>query len=213
MEIPFTDNYRDLSTERGYQFKFFCERCGNGYISSFQSSATGTIAKILDIASNFVGGGSYKLARTSDDVHRFTSGRQHDKALKKAVKEISSKFEQCSRCGEWVCKEVCWNEERGLCKNCAPELGEEMAAAQAQHAREEAHAHARMSKEEKHLTEEDWEDQKKALCPECGAEVKAHAKFCGECGTELTKEIKCPECGEKVSAEQDFCDHCGAELN
>jgi hypothetical protein len=212
MNIPFTDNYKDLSTSKGYQFKFFCERCGNGYISSFQSSATGIISNVLGIVSSFFGGDTYRWSRTSDDVHRFTSGSEHDKALKKAVKEMRPKFKQCSRCGEWVCKEVCWNEERGLCKNCAPELGEEMAAAQAQHATQEAHAHARMSEEEKHLSEEDWKEQKKAVCPNCGAKLKAHADFCPECGEEIVKKKKCPKCGEKVSASQKFCDHCGSKL-
>lgn len=212
MDIPFTDNYEDLSNERGYQFKFFCERCGNGYMSSFQSSATGTISSILDIAGGLLGGKVGKIARTSDDVHRMTSGRQHDKALGEAVKEVRTKFKQCQRCGEWVCKEVCWNEERGLCKNCAPELGEEMAAAQAQHAQEEAHAHAKMSEEEKHLTAEDWKEQKRATCPKCGAKVEPHAKFCGECGAKLYKEKSCPKCGEEVSPDQQFCDNCGAEL-
>jgi len=32
--IEFTDNYQDLSTDKGFQFKFCCERCGNGYMST-----------------------------------------------------------------------------------------------------------------------------------------------------------------------------------
>ncbi|HSN67725.1 MAG TPA: zinc ribbon domain-containing protein, partial [Thermoanaerobaculia bacterium] len=39
--IRFTDNYDDLSTDRGYQFKFYCEKCGNGYMSSFIISKLG----------------------------------------------------------------------------------------------------------------------------------------------------------------------------
>jgi len=39
--IFFTDNYQDRSTNDGYQFEFFCRRCGNGYSSSFQHSVTG----------------------------------------------------------------------------------------------------------------------------------------------------------------------------
>jgi hypothetical protein len=34
--IFFTDNYQDRSTNDGYQFEFYCRRCGNGYTSSFQ---------------------------------------------------------------------------------------------------------------------------------------------------------------------------------
>ena len=37
--IRFTGNYEDLSTDRGYQFKFFCEKCHNGYMRRAASSA------------------------------------------------------------------------------------------------------------------------------------------------------------------------------
>ena len=37
----FTNNYRDHSNETGYQFEFFCDKCGNGHRSSFQASALG----------------------------------------------------------------------------------------------------------------------------------------------------------------------------
>ena len=39
--IWFTGNYEDLSTDKGYQFKFRCVKCSNGYMSSFQTSALG----------------------------------------------------------------------------------------------------------------------------------------------------------------------------
>ena len=39
--IEFTGNYEDLSTDRGYQFKFYCEKCHNGYMSSFKASKLG----------------------------------------------------------------------------------------------------------------------------------------------------------------------------
>ncbi len=35
--IEFADNHEDLSTETGHQFKFFCESCGNGYMSEFEA--------------------------------------------------------------------------------------------------------------------------------------------------------------------------------
>ena len=40
-------------------------------------------------------------------------------------------FDQCHRCGQWVCKQVCWNSERGLCTTCAPKLDQEIAGMQA----------------------------------------------------------------------------------
>jgi hypothetical protein len=33
--VPFVQNHDDLSTDRGYQFKFHCDKCGNGYMSRF----------------------------------------------------------------------------------------------------------------------------------------------------------------------------------
>ena len=36
-EIEFTRNYSDLSTDNGFQFEFFCDRCGNGYRTEFDT--------------------------------------------------------------------------------------------------------------------------------------------------------------------------------
>ena len=48
--IPFTGNYDDLSTDRGYQFKFYCEKCHNGYMSSFQTSKMGMLGSAALLA-------------------------------------------------------------------------------------------------------------------------------------------------------------------
>ncbi|MBN2015344.1 zinc ribbon domain-containing protein [Candidatus Dojkabacteria bacterium] len=210
--IPFTDNYEDMSNESGYQFKFICEKCGNGYMSTFKKSTTGVLSGALNVVGNIFGGAASSVASSSDDVHRMAAGPQHDKALDEAVKEIYPKFIQCKRCGTWVCKEVCWNNERGLCKECAPELGEEMSSAQAQHSRDEAFAHARMAKEDKHLGEKDWDDVKKAVCPKCNATVKAHSKFCTECGAEIVSDHKCVGCGAKLGTNAKFCPECGLKV-
>src|SRR5256885_16902537 len=54
--IFFTDNYQDRSTNDGYQFEFFCRRCGNGYSSSFQHSVTGFGRRLFSPASDLGGG-------------------------------------------------------------------------------------------------------------------------------------------------------------
>jgi hypothetical protein len=33
--IQFVANYDDLSTDKGFQFKFHCDKCRNGYLSRF----------------------------------------------------------------------------------------------------------------------------------------------------------------------------------
>ena len=50
----------------------------------------------------------------------------------------------------------------------------------------------------------------KKVCPKCGAEVGAKAKFCPECGASMAP--KCPNCGADVSAKAKFCPECGTKL-
>src|SRR5512136_2231576 len=45
--IQFTRNHTDHSTDKGFQFEFFCDRCGNGFMSEFKSSVTGMAASAL----------------------------------------------------------------------------------------------------------------------------------------------------------------------
>ena len=54
--IQFTRNYHDESTDTGFQFEFYCDRCGNGYQTEFQASGLGTVTNALDVASNLFGG-------------------------------------------------------------------------------------------------------------------------------------------------------------
>lgn len=55
----------------------------------------------------------------------------------------------------------------------------------------------------------------KIVCPSCGKEVPAGAKFCFECGQKIEilkeDEVICPKCGKKVHKGK-FCLECGASL-
>src|SRR5947209_4141395 len=128
--IQFTENYEDLSTDNGYQFKFFCDRCRNGYMSSFQPSVLGAAGGLLRAAGSIFGGAFGSAAAGSYEVQKAVGGKGHDEALKKAVEEVKAMFKQCKRCGKWVCPENCWNAQRGLCNECAPDVQMELAAAQ-----------------------------------------------------------------------------------
>ena len=114
--IPFTSNYTDLSSQRGYQFKFFCEKCGNGYMSTFQANRLGAAAAAANAAASLLGGIFGRAAQTADPLQSMTAGPQHDAALDAAVREISPLFKQCTRCGNWVCEPICWNKKAGLCE-------------------------------------------------------------------------------------------------
>jgi len=67
--IQFVRNYDDLSTDRGFQFKFYCDRCGNGYETTFQSSATAGINDVLDTASSIFGGLFNAAANIGQHAH------------------------------------------------------------------------------------------------------------------------------------------------
>src|SRR5690349_10903689 len=47
VSIQFTRNYRDLSTDKGYQFEFYCDRCGSGHRTTFKATAGGVVSDLL----------------------------------------------------------------------------------------------------------------------------------------------------------------------
>ena len=66
--IEFTGNYQDLSTQNGFQFKFVCESCGNGYMSSWKASKSGMATGLLRGAGNLLGGFMGSAANSADDL-------------------------------------------------------------------------------------------------------------------------------------------------
>ena len=203
--IPFTDNYTDLSNNRGFQFKFFCQKCGNGYISSFQANKLGSAAAAANAAASLLGGIFGRAAQSAQALESMVAGPQHDAALNAAVQEISPKFKQCTRCGQWVCEPVCWNHKAGLCESCAPDLDEEVAAAQAQAAKDQA---VEKAKEVDYLAQRNLAQVASAVCPRCGAKTQG-GKFCPECGAPISAKRKCTHCGAEADGSPKFCPECG----
>jgi hypothetical protein len=205
--IEFTDNYEDLSTQSGYQFKFVCENCGNGYMSSFKASKSGMATGLLRGAGSMLGGIMGNASYGADQLRDLVAGPAHDKALQEAVQEIKPLFTQCKRCGQWVCREVCWNAERGLCTNCAPITQREIGSIQARLTVEQAETKLR----EQDLTAGlNLADKAVVICPSCGAENDG-GKFCQECGAFLAPRTECPRCGTQLKPNAKFCPECGAK--
>jgi uncharacterized OB-fold protein len=209
--IQFVANYDDLSTDKGYQFRFRCDKCGNGYLSPFETSLLGTGAGLLRAAGDLFGGIFNSAGSSAYDIQRAIGGPAHDSALRNAVQAGKQHFHQCTRCGRWVCPEVCWNEKVGLCEGCAPDEQEELAAAKAQATAEQIATKARLQNYTEGL---DFTKTGMVQC-QCGAKMPANVKFCPECGTANAKAAPkahfCTSCGAKMDADVKFCPECGTK--
>jgi membrane protease subunit (stomatin/prohibitin family) len=211
--IEFTRNYSNHSTDQGFQFEFFCNRCGNGYRTKFKPSMTGRVSGAMNAANSLIGGLFGKAADLTERVRSAGWQKEWDDAFSAASAEIKPSFAQCPRCSDWVCRKSCWNTQKGLCKNCAPDLGVEMAAAQSSRTTEEIWAHSQVAEEDREmLQEKNWREGVRAACPNCEAPLAKNAKFCPECGTKIKAEAFCSECGAKLTVGAKFCPECGRKV-
>ena len=213
--IAFTRNYTDHSNETGYQFEFHCDKCGSGYRSTFHASALGVGSKIAKgLGSLFGGGQLFAAGQAGEFMKDGLRGPQWDSAFQKAVDEIKPKFHQCTRCGIWVCPEVCWNATRGLCRNCAPDLETEAASAQAHIAADQVAEKLRAVDQ---VADFDAHAQHNmsagGQCASCHAPLAAGAKFCAGCGKPVViaaaQKQFCTGCGVQLAAGSKFCSGCG----
>jgi membrane protease subunit (stomatin/prohibitin family) len=206
--ISFTKNHQDLSTDLGFQFKFFCDKCGNGHMTSFIRSNVGLAGSLLRGAGGLLGGFLGQAGSHSYEIQRAVGGKEHDAAFRQAVEEARPNFKQCSRCGDWVCPENCWNAERSLCETCAPNLDEERAAAQATAIKDQVWQKARSTDL---VSDVDMTSKAVAYCPQCGAKAQG-GKFCPECGAKFSQSTECPKCGTAIEGQSKFCPECGEKV-
>jgi hypothetical protein len=212
----FTRNYRDHSNDTGFQFEFICDKCGNGFRSSFKANALGVGSKVLHGLGSLFGGGGNKLwqaGNAADHMKDGLRGGAWDTAFAEAIEEMRPKFHQCTRCGHWVCPEVCWNEARQLCEGCAPDLAEEAAAAQARVAADQMHDKIRNADQ---VGDIDPTAAMVGQCQHCKARLAPGAKFCAACGKPATAAAAagaaakfCSNCGKKIAPGGKFCGDCG----
>ena len=175
----------------------------------FRPWAVGGVSTALDAASNLFGGVFSPAAEVGERVRSAAWEKAHDAAFQQAVEEMRPAFTQSPHCSTWVCRKACWNDTRGLCKECAPDLGVEMSAAQASRSVDEIWAHAKMAEEDKKLAEGNWRETIVASCPKCGAPQATNAKFCPNGGTALKRSDKCRA---KLTAKAKFCPDCGEKV-
>jgi hypothetical protein len=210
-EIEFVSNYHDQSTNNGFQFEFVCNRCGLGYRTEFKSYTVAKVSSVLDVANNLFGGFLGKAVDVGEHVRSAGWKSAHDQAFSEALQEIKPQFIQCPRCLAWVCRKGCLNTQRGLCKQCAPDLGVERSAAQANKSVQAVWEKAEVAEEDKDLGADQWREVVQATCPQCEAPLSGKVKFCPECGAKISVSNKCAQCGAKLAPTAKFCPECGAK--
>src|SRR5512143_459464 len=95
--IQFTRNHTDHSTDKGYQFEYFCDRCGNGFMSEFKASAVGMAGSALRAAGSIFGGILGSASHGAYEIERAIQGPGHDKAFREAIDEVKPNFRQCPK--------------------------------------------------------------------------------------------------------------------
>jgi len=218
----FTRNYRDNSTDAGFQFTFFCDVCEDGYKSSFIESETykkkGLVRGLgqgASILGSLVGGRLGHMGYSADRASYMLSERfedkspewhkEHEKAFERCQNEARQHFHRCPSCNKYVCDQ-CWNEDEGLCVSCAPRQEVYVARARAQAMKRNI--------DQAEQTATVWQgniESKTTICPSCGKPAGA-GKFCNNCGTSMDLK-SCSKCGAKNAQTVRFCNNCGQNLS
>ncbi len=222
MLTSFTRNYEDNSTDAGFQFTFYCDICNDGFKSSFIESETYSkgrglrgLAQGAGVLGGLVGGRlgslSHSLERGGNILSERFEGmspdwqKAHEKAFEQAQTEAKQHYHRCHSCRKWVC-DADFNEDEGLCVECAPRQEIYVAKAKAEAMKrniDEASESATV-----------WKgkiESKTTICPSCGKPAGA-GKFCNNCGASMALN-KCPSCGKENAQGVKFCNECGSPMS
>lgn len=210
-------NVDDLSGDKGFQWKFHCDICGNGFDTSFIPSRSANKTRKLGFLSSglsAVGGfsgssGLYGASQAAGGAQQYSSmsadwHKEHDNAFLQAVNEAKVHFQKCPKCKSFVCADD-WNGQAGLCTTDAPSMAAELQAAKAQAAVEQMKTQVAAQPQFDGDT-----SNKMTVCPKCG-KPSGSEKFCQNCGNPLGFK-ECPSCHHKNPSTISFCGECGTRL-
>ena len=203
-----------MSDDNGYQFKFYCDICRDGFLTQYRQAPFARARSLLGTAGSIgtslgggvlgrLGGGGQRAAQ---HMHDSKWREAHEKALDEAMSEARAHFSKCPGCTRYV-DANCWNEQAQMCVSCSPRQTVVIAQARAQ---------AFGARAREAMTSQDYSAEISAaqdvriLCPSCKKPTSS-GKFCEACGAPLSKQA-CPACGSTNSVTAMFCNNCGGKL-
>lgn len=198
-------NYRDLSTSpsdvnAGFQFEFYCERCGDANRTPFKPYRTGQVSGWLSRLTFLFGSGVRDAGRASGVFADAGAQSAKAEALAEAQAAAQSRFRFCGHCSKWVGPE-CWHNGRQSCKVCA-ETG--MAGAGQQAPLTQPTLPGAYIKSAPAAAMAGG-----MACPQCGTAAQG-SRFCPGCGYDTAAVFKsCPACGTTLPRQARFCTDCG----
>ena len=217
----FTSNYKDNSTDAGFEFTFFCDNCKDGYKSSFIESSTYKKKKGfkgLSQGIGLIGGLTNKHSKVTNTASKGSNvlserfedkspewHKEHEQAFEHAQNEAEKHFHRCHGCNIYVC-DACHNEDEGLCIKCAPRQEVYVAKAKA--------AAMKRNIDDAGKDATVWKgsiESKTTVCPNCGKPAGT-GKFCNNCGESMDL-VTCENCGAKNARTVKFCNNCGTPVN
>ena len=89
-KIAFTKNHSDLSTNQGFQFEFYCDRCGSGFRTRFQASTLSRVTEALNAAGSLFGGLFGQAADLGERARSASWEKAHDDAFTAAMEEYKT---------------------------------------------------------------------------------------------------------------------------
>jgi hypothetical protein len=215
---PFTRNFQDNSTDAGFQFTFFCDLCSDGYKTQFIESKAHKkggllrgLGRAVSVGGSLLGSSvGYRIEQGTDILSERFQGmspewhKEHEVAFEAAQNEAKEHFSRCPNCRKYVC-ETDWNEQEGLCVECAPRENIEVAAARSQKMVKDI-----QQKADQTSVFDGAIESKVTICPSCGKPSGA-GKFCNNCGAPVGMG-QCSQCGAKNPPGVRFCGECGNRL-
>lgn len=191
-------NYRDISTQAndlsaGFQFEFYCERCGESQRSAFspyrRGQMTGWLSRLL-----FAFRDLHSASRVSGIVSDAGLVNAKAEALAQAQAAVQGRYQFCGGCQRRVGNE-CWNPGAQRCNDCSGKVSHSSmsptAAPQAQFGGGSPANAGGMS------------------CPQCNTPSQG-SRFCTGCGFDTASIHKaCPACGAVLPRQARFCNDCG----